>query len=147
EPTRNPVFRSCDVVPPLLAAIHTIAPIESAVTKYGGAVQPMIKNIRQVSSRVATVIPEIGLEEEPISPVRRDETVTNRKPKATISSAPTRFQRKLSCGATMMAMRSTTIPPSTHFIDRSRSVRGRPCDAVFVVRRSARPAANPPQIT
>ena len=31
-PTKNPVFRSCDVVPPLDAAMHTIAPTESAVT-------------------------------------------------------------------------------------------------------------------
>ena len=30
---------------------------------------------------MATVIPEIGLEDEPISPVRRDETVTKRNPK------------------------------------------------------------------
>src|SRR5215471_15170677 len=66
EPTRKPVLRSWDVVPPFDAVIHTIAPIESAVTKYGGAVQPMIKNIRQVSSSVATVIPEIGFDDEPI---------------------------------------------------------------------------------
>ena len=34
------------------------------------------------SSSVATVIPEIGFDDEPISPVSRDETVTNRKPKS-----------------------------------------------------------------
>ena len=33
EPTRNPVFKSCDVVPPLDMAMQTMAPIESAVTK------------------------------------------------------------------------------------------------------------------
>ena len=31
-------------------------------------------------SSVATVILEIGFDEEPISPVRREDTVTNRKP-------------------------------------------------------------------
>ncbi len=31
-PTRNPVFRSCEVVPPLDAAMQTIAPTDSAVT-------------------------------------------------------------------------------------------------------------------
>ena len=31
-PTRNPVFKSCDVVPPLDEAMHTIAPTDSAVT-------------------------------------------------------------------------------------------------------------------
>src|SRR5213083_3417912 len=71
EPTRKPVLRSCDVVPPLDAAMQTIPPIESAVTKYGGAVQPTIRNARHVSSNVATVIPEIGVEDEPISPVNR----------------------------------------------------------------------------
>src|SRR2546421_12652865 len=91
EPTRKPVLRSCEVVPPFDAAIQTIPPIESAVTKYGGAVQPMIRNTRHVRSSVATVIPEIGFEDEPISPVNRDDTVTNRKPNATISSAPTIF--------------------------------------------------------
>ena len=32
-PTRNPVFRSCDVVPPFEDAMQTMPPIESAVTK------------------------------------------------------------------------------------------------------------------
>src|SRR2546421_11446298 len=94
EPTRKPVLRSCDVVPPFDAAMQTMPPIESAVTKYGGAVQPMIKNTRQVSSNVATVMPEIGFDDEPISPVSRDETVTNRNPKPTIRRAPSRFPRK-----------------------------------------------------
>src|SRR5687768_12411429 len=98
-PTRKPVFRSCDVVPPFDAAMQTIPPIESAVTKYGGVVQPIIRNTRQVSNSVATVMPEIGLEDEPTSPVRREETVTNRKPKATISRAPRMLKRRLSCGA------------------------------------------------
>ena len=42
-----------------------------------------------MSSSVATVMPEIGFDDEPISPVSRDDTVTNRKPRMTISSAPT----------------------------------------------------------
>jgi hypothetical protein len=32
EPTRNPVFRSCEMVPPLDDAMQTMPPIESAVT-------------------------------------------------------------------------------------------------------------------
>jgi hypothetical protein len=31
-PIRKPVFRSCDVLPPLEAAMQTMAPMESAVT-------------------------------------------------------------------------------------------------------------------
>src|ERR671914_563839 len=86
-PTRNPVFKSCEVVPPFDAAIQTMPPMESAVTKYGGAVQPMIRKTKQVSNNVAPVIPEIGFDDEPTSPVSRDETVTNRKPNAMIRIA------------------------------------------------------------
>ena len=45
------------------------------------------KKIKQVSSSVATVMPEMGLELEPISPVKREETVTNRNPNRTIKTA------------------------------------------------------------
>ena len=34
------------------------------------------------------VMPEIGFDDEPTSPVRRDETVTNRKPNSRIMTAP-----------------------------------------------------------
>src|SRR5436305_1488149 len=47
------------------------------------------KNTTHVNRSVATVIPEIGFEEEPISPVSRDDTVTNKNPNRTIMSAPT----------------------------------------------------------
>src|SRR5207244_10698650 len=96
---RNPVLRSCEVVPPFDAAMQTMPPTESAVTKYGGAVQPMIKNTRQVSNNVATVIPEIGFDDEPISPVSREETVTNRNPKPKIRSATRRFPCKFTFGS------------------------------------------------
>ena len=83
----------------------------------------MSKNTRQVSSRVATVIPEIGLEDEPISPVRRDETVTNRKPKATISTAPRKATKTLtcnpSCGNAIIIPISAMIPAITNVIGRS----------------------------
>ena len=61
--------------------MQTIAAIESAATRYWGPTQPIRTKTRQVSSNVATVMPEIGFDDEPISPVRRDETVTKRKPK------------------------------------------------------------------
>ena len=118
-PTRNPVFKSCDVVPPFEAAIQTMPPIESAVTKYGGAVQPMIRNTKQVKSSVATVIPEIGFDDEPTSPVSRDDTVTNRNPNATIRIAPRMLKRRLSCGNSMIMRIRTMIPPNTNFIERS----------------------------
>ena len=50
-----------------------------------------MRKIRHVNSNVAIVMPDIGLLDEPISPVKREETVTKRKPKSTISAAAARF--------------------------------------------------------
>ena len=69
--------------------MQTIPAIDSAATRYSGPTQPSSTKIRQVRSSVATVIPEIGFDDEPISPVSRDETVTNRNPQSTIMTAPT----------------------------------------------------------
>src|SRR6266536_2673335 len=147
EPTRKPVLRSCDVVPPFEAAIQTMPPIERAVTKYGGIVQPIIKNTRQVSSKVATVIPEIGFDEEPTSPVNRDETVTKRKPKAIMSIAPSKFHRRFNWGTTIITNSKAMIPPSTNFIERSWSVRGASLEPPPALLKSASPPFNPLQIT
>ena len=65
-------MRSCDVVPPLDDAMQTTPAIESAVRRYSGPTQPSRTKIRQVSSSVAIVMPEIGLDDEPISPVIRE---------------------------------------------------------------------------
>src|SRR5580704_11036622 len=87
-PTRYPVFKSCEVVPPFEAAMHTTPPIDRATTLSTGLVMCSMRKIRQVNASVATVIPEIGFDDEPISPVKRDETVTKRKPKISTSPAP-----------------------------------------------------------
>ena len=71
--------------------MHTTAATERAIRRYGGAVQPKVRKIRHVNSSVAIVMPEIGLLDEPISPVNRDETVTNRNPNSTISTAAARL--------------------------------------------------------
>src|SRR3954469_20946035 len=78
-PTRKPVLSDCAVVPPLDEAMHTTAAMDRASTRSTEEVQPSPRKIRQVSMRVATVMPEIGLLELPISPVSRLDTVTNRK--------------------------------------------------------------------
>src|ERR1044071_824120 len=122
--------------------------MESAVTKYGGAVQLMIRNARHVRSNVATVIPEIGFEEDPTSPVSRDDTVTNRKPKAMIKIAPRILKRRFSCGTIMITAIKAMIPPNTNFIDRSWSVRGAlSSEDVPDRRKSAKPPFKPLQIT
>ena len=84
----------------------------------------MMRNIKHVSSNVATVIPEIGFEEEPISPVSLDETVTNKKPKAMMRMAPVKATMGLvigspSCGNAMIMPIKAMMPPITNFIERS----------------------------
>src|SRR5687768_15610261 len=79
-PTRWPVFRSCAVVPPLEAAMQTTAATVKAVSVAGLSVRPISKNTRHVNKSVATVMPEIGFEDEPIRPVSREDTVTNKEP-------------------------------------------------------------------
>jgi len=121
-PTICAVLRSWAVVPPLLAAIPTMAAVVRAANRSSGEVQPRTRYTRQVSSSVATVIPEMGLEELPISPVIRELTVTKKKPATTISRADTRFT--WSGGDSQMSTTSSTEPPTTTLIGRSRSVRG-----------------------
>ena len=81
-PTRKPVFRSWAVVPPFEAATQT-TPATVTADKHRRLVDVArpATNARQVNSSVATVMPEIGFDDEPISPVNRDETATNKKPK------------------------------------------------------------------
>ena len=67
-------------MPPLDEAMQTTPAIDSAVRRYSGPTQPSRTKIRQVNSSVAIVMPEIGLDDEPISPVSRELTVTNRNP-------------------------------------------------------------------
>ena len=62
------------------------------------------------------------MEDEPTSPVSRDETVTNMNPNKTISAAPRMFIR--SEWAIRIAATSTITPSATHFSEMSRSVRG-----------------------
>ena len=119
EPTRKPVFRSCEIVPPFDDAMQTMPPMESAVTKYGGAVQPMMRKMRHVSKSVAIIMPEVGQDDEPTSPVSREPTVTKRKPKAMMRTAPNKLKRRFNCGAIIMTIIRAMIPPMTHFIDRS----------------------------
>src|SRR3954465_6532429 len=97
--------------------------------------------IKHVRSKVATVMPEMGLEEEPISPVRREETVTKMKPKTTMRMAPNTFM--CNGGATVMATTSARQPAPTTFMEISRSVRKEETRAPSAALKSARPARMP----
>jgi hypothetical protein len=74
-----------------------------------------------VRSSVATVMPEIGFEELPTSPVSRELTVTKRNPNRTTRIAPTALMR--SDGASVHATTRTSAPAHTTMDGRSRSVR------------------------
>src|SRR5580765_3023233 len=107
-------------------------PTESAVTYQAPPVQPTKRKIRHVKSSVATVMPEIGFEDEPISPVNRDETVTNRNPNSRMSSAPTtpcRLKPRPRLGVAIRMTMSARQPIKTTRRDKSRSVRGTTDDA------------------
>src|SRR4051812_34976012 len=79
-PTRNPVFKSCEVAPALAAATQTTAPIDSATAAQACPVQPTSTNSKQVPISVVMVSPEIGLFDEPIMPTTREDTVTKKNP-------------------------------------------------------------------
>jgi hypothetical protein len=104
--------------------------------------------MRQVRRSVAIVIPEIGFDEDPISPVSRDDTVTNRKPKTTMRIAPRIFApspASSSMGAATIDAMRTTIPIPTNFMGRSRSVRGTgPADAASPPPRLRKPTSRSP---
>ena len=72
---------------------------------------------------VAIVIPEMGFDDDPISPVMRDDTVAKKKPK-TMTRTDT---RTLPCvgrpGITARKIASASDPASTIVIGMSRSVR------------------------
>jgi hypothetical protein len=62
-------------------------------------------------------MPEIGFDDEPISPVSRDDTVTKRNPKRMIRMAPRMFI--FSAGMKVITTIRARIPAATYFIDRS----------------------------
>jgi hypothetical protein len=120
-PTSWPVLSDWAVAPPTLAATQTTPAMVRAPRRCSGPTKPTARKIRQVISRVATVMPEIGFELEPISPVRRPETVTNRNANRVISTAPRIPTEKY--GERVIATTTTRAPSITTLIGSSRSVR------------------------
>src|SRR5512137_230505 len=98
-----------------------MAATDRAATLYGALTHPSARKVRLVSSSVATVIPEIGFDELPISPVNRELTVTKRNPNTTMRTAPRRLI--LSDGASVQATTTPRAPAQTIQAGRSRSVR------------------------
>ena len=72
--------------------------------------------------QVATVMPEIGFDDEPISPVMRLDTVTKRKPNSTMRTAPSEVDPELRRSHDRERRARASRRPR-HVIGRSRSVR------------------------
>ncbi len=72
---------------------------------------------------VAIVIPEIGFDDEPMSPVMRDDTVAKKKPKSTMRIETSTLPCVGRPGATARNTASSSEPASTTVIGMSRSVR------------------------
>jgi len=73
-------------------AMQTMVPTVIAAIIPGIPVFPAAEKTRHVTRRVAIVIPETGLEEEPTIPTIREATVTKKKEKSTTMAAPRRFR-------------------------------------------------------
>src|SRR5437016_13010590 len=100
--------------------MHTTPAIVSAVSVSAFEVFPSAKKIKQVNSSVATVMPEIGFEDEPISPVSRDDTVTNKNPNTITKTAPSNpcsDKPRPSFGDSASKNTSTRLPATTTPID------------------------------
>src|SRR3954469_3993945 len=133
-PRMCPVLSAWAVLPPFDEAMHTTPAIIRAVSLISlpmcsTPAESRTTRMRQVSKRVATVIPEIGLDDDPISPVSRADTVTNKDPDNGTTPAPASqaaYSPSPSCGAAASASPIPRLPNTTPDIGRSRSVRGFP---------------------
>ena len=65
-PTRKPVFKSCDVLPPFATATAITHAMEMARTRSSICVQPSSRKMTEIAISDAIVIPEIGFAELPI---------------------------------------------------------------------------------
>src|SRR5215471_18360695 len=88
-------------------------------------VHPMATKIEHVRISVAIVMPEIGFDDVPMSPVMRDDTVTKKNPKITMRIAARKFPWVGIFGATARKIASASEPTSTTPSGMSRSVRAR----------------------
>src|SRR3954454_11536076 len=149
-PTRNPVFKSCEMSPAFDAAMQTTVPTVRMAARADGSVQPHSTNTTDAPSSVTSVIAEVGFEETPISPTMRDDTTTKQTPKiATPSAATSRGPEAMlpasSPGTPTSVMTTASGTTSTIHDGTSRSVRGAFSPSVIATplrRRPRMPAAN-----
>src|SRR3954462_7192776 len=94
-PTRNPVFRSCEMSPAFDAAMQTTVPTVRIAARADGAFQPNSTKITETPSSVTSVIADVGFDETPIRPTMREDTTTKQMPKIATPRAAMRRGPKL----------------------------------------------------
>src|SRR6266851_8296735 len=99
--------------------MQTMAATDSAATLYGADTQPKAKKISETIKSVATVMPEMGFDELPTSPVRRELTVTKRNPSTRMSSAPSTLILNEGTRAQVTTIRTEPAPTTQSGISRS----------------------------
>src|SRR5437868_1314119 len=108
-------------------AMQTTAAMLRAATLYGAETQPSVKKMSETISSVATVMPEIGFDDDPTSPVSRELTVTKRNPSTRMSTAPSMLI--LNEGTSAQTITRPSEPTATTQSGMSRSVRLGPIEA------------------
>src|SRR5512145_120086 len=115
--------------PAFEAATQTTVPTVRMAARAEGSVQPRATKITDTPSSVTSAIPEVGLDDTPMSPTIRDETTTKATPKmATPSDATNRGPGPMSPasrpGTENRVMMTSAGTASTTQPGTSRSVRG-----------------------
>src|SRR6185503_15164200 len=88
-PTRYPVFRSCEMSPAFEAAMQTTVPTVRIAARAEGSVQPQATKTIETPRSVTSVIADVGFDETPMSPTKRDDTTTKQTPKIATPNAAT----------------------------------------------------------
>src|SRR4029450_8288271 len=99
--------------------MQTTAPTHRAIGEYHSPVHPSATKIVHVRISVAIVMPEIGFDELPISPVMRDDTLTKKKPKGIVRMAASGLPNVGRRGTATRKMASASEPPRTIVSGRS----------------------------
>jgi hypothetical protein len=99
--------------------MQTIAPIISASRLYAEPSQPTSRKTPQVAMRTPIVMPESGQEEEPTSPVMREDTTEKRKPRSRIRMAPITFIWNAGTATMNTTIRRAPIPSTATGVSRS----------------------------
>jgi hypothetical protein len=130
--------------PAFEAATHTTVPTVSMAARAEASVQPRARNTTLTPSSVTSAIPDVGLEETPMSPTMREDTTTNVRPKtATPIAATARWMTLISPASSPGTATSITTTragnASTTQPGRSRSVRDASGPAVTASGEAPRP--------